>query len=194
MTRTALIVVDMLVDFFGGKSDLPTPVHLKPLVAANQKACRAAREHGIPVLFSNDSFQKTEIPIDRHFKQSVPHCIIGTEGANLLKEMEFDEERDFLVPKKLYDGFYNTRLDSILRELDVKNVFITGTWTNACVKHTVMGAWCRGYNAVVIEDCVSCPEEAEHKHALAYMNKFYGTKTVSLDAWIASLKGLARVA
>jgi hypothetical protein len=28
MTRTALIVVDMLVDFFGGKSDLPTPVHL----------------------------------------------------------------------------------------------------------------------------------------------------------------------
>ena len=187
MSGKALIVVDMLVDFFGGKQGLPAPTELRPLVEANQKVCRAARKHGVPVIFSNDRFQKTELAIDRHFKLFGPHCIAGSDGAELLKEMEYDDERDFIVPKKLYDGFYNTRLDSILRELQVKDAFVTGTWTNACVQHTVMGAWVRGYNVVVIEDCVSCPDKAEHQHALAYMKKFYGTTATSSEAWIASL-------
>ncbi|MGE0629748.1 MAG: cysteine hydrolase family protein [Hyphomicrobiaceae bacterium] len=189
MNRSALLVVDMLKDFFVPKPNLLTPVGIVRLVANNQKACRAAREAGVPVVFVNDSFQKTEIPIDRHFKQSSPHCIIGTAGADVLDELELDEERDYVVPKKLYDGFYNTRLDSILRELDVKNCFVTGTWTNACVQHTVMGAWCRGYDVTVIDDCCSCPEEVEHAHALAYMKKFYGAEKTTLDAWTAGLKG-----
>jgi nicotinamidase-related amidase len=185
MNRTALLVVDMLKDFFVNKDGLPMPVETTRLVERTQRACRRARERGIPVLFVNDSFAKTEIPIDRHFKLSSPHAIIGTEGGEVLKELEYDEERDFLVPKKLYDGFYNTRLDSILRELDMKTCVVTGTWTNACVQHTVMGAWCRGYDTVVLADCCSCPEAAEHDHALRYMKQFYGTEIVDSAAWLA---------
>ena len=113
---------------------------------------------------------------------------LGTPEALVVKELEHDENRDFIVPKKLYDGFYNTRLDSILRELDVKTCVVTGTWTNACVQHTVMGAFCRGYDVLILEDCCSCPDEQEHDHAMAYMKKFYGAVAMHSDAWIADLE------
>ena len=71
-----------------------------------------------------------------------------------------------------------------LRELDVKNVVVTGTWTNACVQHTTMGAFCRGYDATILTDCCSCPDEGEHNHALAYMKKFYGAQAVNSAMWM----------
>jgi nicotinamidase-related amidase len=184
MERTALLVVDMLTDFLVPKEGLAPPTHIATLVENNRRACRAARKNGVPVVFVNDSFQKTEIPIDRHFKLSIPHAIEGTEEALVVKELEYDPDRDFIVPKKLYDGFYNTRLDSILRELDVKTCIVTGTWTNACVQHTAMGAWCRGYDVIVLKDCCSCPEDNEHERALAYMKKFYGAQAMDLDTWM----------
>ena len=187
MQRTALLVVDMLTDFLAPKPGLETPERITSLVENNQKVCRVARQKGIPIVFVNDAFQKTEIPIDRHFKLSIPHAIIGTEEALVVKELEYDESKDFIVEKKLYDGFYNTRLDSILRELDIKYCAVTGTWTNACVQHTTMGAWCRGYDVTLLKDCCSCPDEAEHEHALAYMKKFYGAAAVDSASWIASL-------
>jgi len=187
MMRTGLLVVDMLTDFFVSKEGLPMPVRTAALLEHTQRACRQARQRGVPVFFVNDSFQKTEIPIDRHFKLSSPHAIIGTEGAEVVKELEYDEERDFLIPKKLYDGFYNSRLDSVLRELDIKTCVLAGTWTNACVQHTAMGAWCRGYDVIVLEDCCSCPDEREHAHALSYMKQFYGAEVLDSDAWLARL-------
>ena len=187
MNRTGLLVVDMLTDFFVSKDGLPMPVRTAALIENTQRVCRQARAHRVPVFFVNDSFQKTEIPIDRHFKLSSPHAIIGTEGALVLKELEYDEDRDFIVPKKLYDGFYNTRLDSVLRELDIKTCVLAGTWTNACVQHTAMGAWCRGYDVVVLDDCCSCPEEVEHQHSLRYMKQFYGAEILDSKAWAARL-------
>jgi nicotinamidase-related amidase len=191
MDRTALLVVDMLKDFFVPRAGLAAPQEIERLIANNKKVVGSARRSGIPVVFVCDNFQKTEVPIDRHFKLSAPHCVTGTEGAEVIDELEFNDERDFFVPKKLYDGFYNTRLDSILRELDVKNCIVVGTWTNACVQHTVMGAWVRGYDVLVLTDCCSCPDPAEHDHALAYMKKFYAATYSNSDAWIASLNAKA---
>ncbi len=192
MQRTAVLVVDMLVDFFAAKDNLAPPLHIASLVEKNRQVCRFARGNNIPLVFVNDSFQKTEAPIVRHFKLSTPHCIEGTEGAKIVKELEYDDNRDFVVGKKLYDGFFNTRLDSILRELDVKTCVVTGTWTDACVRHTVMGAWCRGYDVIVLKDCCSCPDEDEHIRSLAYMKKFYGAEAIESGVWMSrALKSAA---
>jgi nicotinamidase-related amidase len=187
MDRTAVLVVDMLTDFLAPKPGLATPEGIAALVENNRKLCRFVRAKAIPLVFVNDSFQKTEIPIDRHFKLSIPHAIIGTEGAKIVEALEHDPDRDFIVEKKLYDGFYNTRLDSILRELDIKTCVLAGTWTNACVQHTAMGAWCRGYDVIVLNDCCSCPDEREHDHALAYMKQFYGAQSIDSHTWMANI-------
>jgi len=185
MKNTALLVVDMLADFFIPKEGLPVPLRVEELLNNTRKVVFKARELQIPVVFVNDNFQKTEIPIDRHFKLTGPHAIEGTEEAKVVKELEYDPERDFIVPKKLYDGFYNTRLDSILRELDVKECVVVGTWTHACVQHTVMGAWCRGYDVVLLRDCCSSPDDKAHEYAFEYMKMFYGAKILNSEEWIS---------
>ena len=191
MQRTALLVVDMLADFLAPKPGLATPTGVASLIENNRTVCRFARGKGIPVVFVNDAFQKTEIPIDRHFKLTIPHAIIGTKEALAVGQLEYDDNKDFIVEKKLYDGFYNTRLDSILRELDVKTCVVTGTWTDACVQHTVMGAFCRGYDIILLKDCCTCPDEAEHDHALAYMRRFYGIQAIDAGAWMERLDSKA---
>jgi nicotinamidase-related amidase len=50
-----------------------------------------------------------------------------------------------------------------------------------------MGAWCRGYDVIVLKDGCSCPGEKEHEHALAYTKQFYGTEAMDSATWIAQL-------
>jgi nicotinamidase-related amidase len=95
---------------------------------------------------------------------------------------------DFVIEKRMYDGFFETRLDSVLRQLRVDTVIVTGTWTNGCVKHTVMGAWARSYQPVVPEEAVTCPDEKEHEWALRYMKQFYAAKIVSLSEALDMIK------
>ncbi|MBM4277563.1 MAG: cysteine hydrolase [Deltaproteobacteria bacterium] len=186
MEKSAVLVVDMLKGFFKPNPLLPTRTN--EITQNNRRVVQEARKIGIPVVFVNDNFQPSEIPIDRHFKLFGVHAVAGTEDAEILPELEFDSGKDFVVGKKLYDGFFNTRLDSILRELGVKLCVFTGTWTNACVQHTVMGAWCRGYDVILLEDCSSSFNEIDHNYAIEYMKKFYGAKIMKADEWIKMVR------
>ena len=188
MEKSAILVVDMLKGFFTPNEKLPLPTRVKEIISTNHKVLRFARQAGIPIVFVNDNFQKSEVPLDRHLKLHGVHAVDGTEGGEILDELECNREKDLVVPKKLYDGFFNTRLDSLLRELGVKICVMTGVYTNACVQHTAMGAWCRCYDVVVLEDCCAGPDEQVHKSSLEYMKWLYGAEVISSEAWMAGVK------
>jgi nicotinamidase-related amidase len=60
---------------------------------------------------------------------------------------------DIKVDKYRISGFWDTPLDSILRNLDVKTVFFGGVNTDQCVMHTLTDAHFLGYNCLLVEDC-----------------------------------------
>ncbi|MEE8109535.1 MAG: isochorismatase family cysteine hydrolase [bacterium] len=187
MERQAVVIVDMLKGFFKGEP-VPAPRDADRLISANRRLAAAAREAGVPVIFVKDNFWPEEVEIDIHFKLFGPHCIVGTPDAEVLDELE-PQAGDFQVRKKRYSGFQGTRLDQILRELGVTELFFGGTWTDACVQHTVMDAWGLCYRTVLVEDAVSSPSEEDEAHALRYMQRFYGTRVVSLEEAVAALRG-----
>jgi len=188
MNQSALLIVDMLKDFFIPDRKLSV-TRVDEIISRNRKVIRKARKVAIPIIFVNDNFQKTEIPLDRHFRvSSVVHAVEGTDGAKIIDELEYDPERDFIVGKKIYDGFYNTRLDSVLRELNVRKCVITGVKTNACVQHTAMGAWFRCYDVVILKDCCASSEERDHEYALKYMKRYYLAEVMDSDTWISKLE------
>lgn len=188
MKKCAVLIVDMLKCFFVPTEKLPVPTRVKEILNTNQKVLRFARANDIPVIFVDDNFQKSEVPLDRHFKIHGVHAVDGTEGAQIADELEYDAERDLVVPKKLYDGFFNTRLDSVLRELEVKDCVVTGIYTNACVQHTVMGAWCRCYDVIVLQDCCAGPDEKSHEASLEYMKWLYAAEVIDSETWISRIK------
>ena len=179
----------MLKGFFKG-DPVPAPLNSGRLIEANRALIEAAREAGVAVIFIKDNFWPEEVDIDIHFKIFGPHCIVGTPDAEVLDALD-PRPGDFQIRKKRYSGFQGTRLDLVLRELGVTELYFGGTWTDACVQHTVMDAWSLCYRTAVVEDAVSSPSEEDHRSALSYMRRFYGTRVMSLEDAVAALRGEA---
>ena len=65
---------------------------------------------------------------------------------------------DHVVEKMRMNGFYETRLDILLRGLGVETLIISGAWTNMSIEHTARHAADAGYRAVVASDGTSTVE------------------------------------
>lgn len=66
------------------------------------------------------------------------------------------KEDEFVVSGRLgASGFAGSNLDSILRNNDIKTLFLTGFATNVCVESTFREAHDKGYNSIVIDDATS---------------------------------------
>jgi gluconolactonase len=66
------------------------------------------------------------------------------------------------------NGFYETRLDILLRGLGVETLVITGAWTNMSIEHTARHAADAGYRAIVASDGTSTIDDEWQNAALSY--------------------------
>ncbi len=178
MARYAILVIDMLNDFVYGALKCERAKRIIPCI---KRLIEWAHEKGIPVIYANDA----HVPdVDHEFKLWGPHAIKGTWGAQVIDELK-PTSKDYVIEKRRYSAFYETGLDLLLRELGVDTVVLTGLHTNCCVKHTAADAFYRGYNIIVISDCVEAFTEEDHKWGLEYMRKIYGAKIMSLEEFIS---------
>jgi len=179
MERKAILVIDMLNDFITGKLKCE---RAKRIIPSIKKLIEEARKKEIPVIYCNDA----HLPIDFELKKWGPHAIKGTEGAQVIPELK-PTEKDFIIEKRTYSGFFETGLDTLLRELNVNTVCITGIHTHICDLHTAADAFFRGYKIIVIEDAVEALSEKDHKEGLAYMKNIYGVEIKKVNELIKEL-------
>jgi len=90
------------------------------------------------------------------------HSWEGTKWLDLL--VEHDPERDYYIrTKKRLSSFYPTDLEFLLRRLEIRNVVITGTMTDACDLSTAFDAANLDFRVIMPRDIVAgYSEEAEH--------------------------------
>jgi nicotinamidase-related amidase len=185
--RSAIIIIDLLKGFFRHNPTLPDPLDSGRLFGTVRRVIDEGREKGLNIVFIKDNFLPEEIPIDKHFKIYGPHCIIGTSDAEIVDELD-PKAGDFQIRKKHYSAFNSTRLDAVLRELDVKRLYFTGAWTEACVQHTVIDAFYLNYEINVISDAVSSPHRDAHDYALNYMRQYHRADIITSDEAIARFR------
>jgi nicotinamidase-related amidase len=186
-SRCAVIVIDLLKGFFKQNPTLPDPLNAKQLFGTVRRVVDNARERGVHIVFIKDNFLPEEVPIDKHFKIYGPHCIIGTPDAEVVDELA-PRPGDFQIRKKHYSAFNSTRLDAVLRELDVKRLYFTGAWTEACVQHTVIDAFYLNYEINIIADGVSSPHRDAHEYALNYMRQYHRAKIITSEEAISQFR------
>jgi gluconolactonase len=75
---------------------------------------------------------------------------------------------DFAVEKLRMNAFYGTKLDALLRGLDVGTLVLTGAWTNMSIEHTARHAADAGYRVVVASDGTSTLNAEWQAAALGY--------------------------
>ena len=72
-----------------------------------------------------------------------------------------------LKPK--HSGFYGTTLDSLLTDLHIRRLVLTGIAGNICVLFTANDAYMRGLQVFAPSDCIVSNSEAVNTAALEQM-------------------------
>ncbi|MDQ3676739.1 MAG: cysteine hydrolase, partial [Actinomycetota bacterium] len=89
----------------------------------------------------------------------------GREGRILIKDSWnteilpelAPEADDIVVPKHRFSGFFETRLDAILKQRGITTLVFTGCTTSICVESTLRDAFFRDYRCLLLEDCTAEP-------------------------------------
>ena len=177
--KQAILVVDMLNDFVTGSLKCDRGLAIVPQTA---KLLNGARKAGVPVIFCNDAHLKG---IDHELKLWGDHAIAGTKGAEVIDELNVCD-KDYIVPKRRYSGFFHTDLDLLLKELGVDTVILTGLHTHMCVRHTAADAYQLGYDIIVAKDATNSFTEEDYNYGLKYLKDVYGAEISDVDSLIAS--------
>ena len=174
LARSAMIVIDMQNDFCakGGWVDhlgadyTPDRKPIKPLL----KLLPALRRVGMPVIWVNwgNRADLANMPPNQIHLYKPAGTGVGLgdplpgSGAPVLQKDSWaaaivdelaPDPRDIRVDKYRISGFWDTPLDSILRNLGTRTVLFAGVNTDQCVLHSLTDANFLGYGCVLVEDC-----------------------------------------
>jgi len=220
LRKSALIVVDMQNDFVHPDGWMAGAFDLDPSAAAElanpiNKVTTASRAASIPVIWLNWGVRADRAnlpPITRHPFSDLrsfgglgdevagrngiaPHPLLGKDswGAQIIETLEVSSD-DIHVDKHRISGFWDTPLDSILRNLGARTLFFAGINSDHCVLGTLMDACFLGYDTVLIEDATgtSSPDFC-HQAAVHNVRFCFGFTTTSpaLLAGLAAAEPLA---
>ena len=159
---TAVLIVDIQTCWYSQSPVLRAAFPNLPETTATL-LCHA-RQRGLPVIHIRAAYQSamhvsTVCRLNPGLNASV--AIDPTEVEPWASEMAGEA----VVLKGTFDGFFHTELESILCSLGVTRVLIGGLVTASCVLNTAFGAFHRGFDVVLIEDC--CADRSIERHQAA---------------------------
>jgi len=173
---SVVLVVDMLRGFCEEGYPLYVGEAIRQIIPKIRRLLEEEKAKGSHIIFLCDS----HAPDDKEFEMFPPHCVRGTEEAEIIPELrQFAGE---VIPKTRFSCFYGTNLDERLRELKPDKIIVVGVCTDICVMHTVADARNRDYSVEVPADCVATFDQEAHRYALRHMEKILGAKIVGLLA------------
>ena len=99
-------------------------------------------------------------------------------GSDLLKYSKVIKPRpyDYQIFKQMYSGFFETPLESLLKNLEIKNLISVGFDGNVCLLTTLIDAFYRNYRVILLRDCTLAGEH--HDTADAQLNTEFGIRYV----------------
>lgn len=172
MRKTALLIVDMVKDFTD-EAGLVFYSRNREILPNIKEVLDKSREKEVLTVFLQHCNRKGKF--DRRAASMRPNCIEGSGGEEIDPMLEVDEEKDYVIKKRRYSGFFGTDLDLVLREHGIRNVIIVGTKTNCCIRATVTDAFYLDYDCYVVSDCVATNSEAVNQVHLEDIRKYLGT-------------------
>ena len=91
----------------------------------------------------------------------------GSWSAQLVDELHIHPD-DICIDKYAMSGFYDTVLDSVLRNLHITTLLFAGVNADQCVMGTLQDGCYRGYDCILLEDCTATTSPAFCLEATLY--------------------------
>jgi nicotinamidase-related amidase len=155
--------------------------HIAPALAA-------ARGIGLPIVYVANSAPRIAVDRSEFGKQL---AAVGTNFALEFAEENVDpiefkrgptqslvypepiapQQNDYYVRKHAYSGFYATRLEPLLRNLDVHTIIAVGFRLDGCLGTTLMDAHFRNFQMVLLRDCTIAYDTPEEQATRAFTKR-----------------------
>ena len=201
--RTALLLIDFQRDFLyrgGFGESLGNDVSkLQRAVEPTKKVLGEFRKRKLIIIHTREGHQSNlsdcpEAKRNRgNFRTRIGDkgpmgkiLVRGEYGHELIDELKPREE-EIVIDKPGKGSFYSTNLDGVLRSKKIKYLIITGVTTEVCVASTVREANDRGYECLILSDCVASYNEEFHKETLKIIISQGG-----IFGWISDSKSLLK--
>ncbi len=192
--RTALLIIDMQDEFVKPHWTpywIPEATGQAPVI---KKVLNICREKGVPVIYT--LFSRTNYFLDRPYS--------GRFMSNRYADLDIDQKEfyngekiwheltpepgEVVIHKPSYGAFYDTPLQTILRNLDKDTVIIAGTLTNYCCGLTARQAYERGFKVIFGSDINSTDDPGMQEHELKILRRGFA-KVMSSGEIIKFLNG-----
>ena len=186
--RPAVLVVDFSCGFTD--PDCPLGADLTPEVEATRRLLDAARQRGVPVVYTTIAFEPS-LRDGGLWMQKVPALAalqLGGRWAEIDPRLDRRADETVIV-KKGASGFFGTNLASVLVSQQIDTVILCGATTSGCIRATAIDLLQYGWPTLVPRECVGDRAQAPHEANLFDIQAKYAD-VVSADEAIAYFAGL----
>src|SRR5450432_1248613 len=167
---SALLIIDMQRDFLepGGFGEMlgNDVSQLRRTIEPNRRLLAAWREAGLLVMHTREGHRPdlADLPPAKKIRGRSATCIgdagpmgriliRGEAGHDIIPELR-PAAGEPVIDKPGKGAFFATDLHAVLQNRGITQLVVTGVTTEVCVNTTVREANDRGYDCLVLEDCV----------------------------------------
>jgi maleamate amidohydrolase len=175
----ALILIDFVEAYFDPDCELYADVD--DALAAALKMRDAARDAGIPVIYTNVVYDEGGANGGRFFQKAKPlrNFVRGNPMGAWPKGLE-PAANEMVISKQYPSAFFGTSLAATLTSLGIDTLLITGLTTSGCIRASCVDCCSHGFIPIVVREAVGDRHPAPHEANLFDMNAKYAD-VVGLD-------------
>ncbi|MEN8702508.1 MULTISPECIES: isochorismatase family cysteine hydrolase [Bacillus] len=169
-SSTALLIIDMInnFDFPDGEILAEKAEKISRPIKTLKEKCAA---EAVPVIYVNDHYSLWQAD----FEKIADYC--RNENSRDIIDCLYPSDEDYFLIKPKHSAFYGTALNTLLLQLNVKNLIITGVAGNICVLFTANDAYMREYSLYVPENCLASNDDHDNENALKMMKNVLNART-----------------